>query len=169
MEDGFRPPAKEKNITHIFSFLLSLFQKIAIERQARPLRRWLEKNVITALSKKLISGEVEEGDLVEVGVSPDAAAKAAERRQRSKAAAAGTSDDEEGWVSVEEDGDSGLNPNIRHGVLDRPDPHKVEDKAKLLAQIELDNQVDHYILQKIDWHSWGDPVRGDPDKIGSKK
>ena len=115
MEDGFRPPAKEKNITHIFSFLLSLFQKIAIERQARPLRRWLEKNVITALSKKLISGEVEEGDLVEVGVSPDAAAKAAERRQRSKAAAAGTSDDEEGWVSVEEDGDSGLIYDVKKG------------------------------------------------------
>lgn len=115
MEDGFRPPAKEKNITHSFSFLLSLFQKIAIERQARPLRRWLEKNVITALSKKLISGEVEEGDLVEVGVSPDAAAKAAERRQRSKAAAAGTSDDEEGWVSVEEDGDSGLIYDVKKG------------------------------------------------------
>ncbi len=40
-----------------------------------------------------------------------------------------------------EDGDSALNPNLRHGVLDRPDPHKIEDKAKLLAQIELDNQV----------------------------
>jgi hypothetical protein len=40
-----------------------------------------------------------------------------------------------------EDGDSALNPNLRHGVLDRPDPHKIEDKAKLMAQIELDNQV----------------------------
>jgi len=31
--------------------------------------------------------------------------------------------------------------NFHHGVIDRPDPHKVEDKAKLLAQVELDAQV----------------------------
>ena len=30
------------------------------------------------------------------------------------------------------------NPNVRHGVIDRPDPHKVDDKARLLAQIEMD-------------------------------
>jgi hypothetical protein len=39
------------------------------------------------------------------------------------------------------DAEAVLNPNLRHGVLDRPDPHKVEDKAKLLAQIEMDQQV----------------------------
>ena len=33
------------------------------------------------------------------------------------------------------------NPNVRHGVIDRPDPHRVDDKARLLAQIEMD-QVD---------------------------
>lgn len=82
---------------------------------ARPLRRWLEKNVVTALSRKLISGEVEEGDLVVVGVSPDAAAKA-ERKQKSRGAqSAVTSDEEEGWVSVEEDGDSGLVYDVKKG------------------------------------------------------
>ena len=41
------------------------------------------------------------------------------------------------------DGGQGLNPNNNHhGVLDKPDPHKVEDKAKLLAQVELDKQID---------------------------
>ena len=30
------------------------------------------------------------------------------------------------------------NPNVRHGVIDRPDPHRVDDKARLLAQIEMD-------------------------------
>ena len=30
------------------------------------------------------------------------------------------------------------NPNVRHGVVDRPDPHRVDDKARLLAQIEMD-------------------------------
>ena len=90
---------------------ISRFHIFSSTKQARPLRRWLEKNVITALSKKLISGEVEEGDLVEVGVSPEAAAKA-ERKQKSKA---GTSDDEEGWVSVEEEGDSGLVYTVKKG------------------------------------------------------
>ncbi len=33
------------------------------------------------------------------------------------------------------------NPNVRHGVLDRPNPHRVDDKARLLAQIEMDMQV----------------------------
>ena len=82
---------------------------------ARPLRRWLEKNVITALSKKIISGEVEEGDLVVVGVSPDAAAKAERKQQQKSRASAATSDDEEGWVSVEEDGDSGLVYDVKKG------------------------------------------------------
>jgi len=31
--------------------------------------------------------------------------------------------------------------NFHHGVIDKPDPHKVEDKAKLLAQVELDREV----------------------------
>lgn len=46
--------------------------------------------------------------------------------------------------------DIGVNPNhfLHHGgVLDRPDPHKVEDRAKLLAQIEMDAQL-HEIRQK---------------------
>ena len=79
---------------------------------ARPLRRWLEKNVVTALSRKLIAGEVEEGDLVEVGVSPDAAAKAA-AKQRQKAA---TSDDED-WVAVDEEdgGNAGLIYVVKKG------------------------------------------------------
>jgi hypothetical protein len=30
---------------------------------------------------------------------------------------------------------------VRHGVLDRPDPHRVDDKARLLAQIEMDGEI----------------------------
>ena len=30
---------------------------------------------------------------------------------------------------------------VRHGVLDRPDPHAIEDRARLMAQIELESQV----------------------------
>ena len=30
------------------------------------------------------------------------------------------------------------NPNVRHGVIDRPDPHRIDDKARMLAQIEID-------------------------------
>ena len=34
-------------------------------------------------------------------------------------------------------------PNqFRHGVIDRPDPHKIEDRVKLLAQIEMDAQLE---------------------------
>lgn len=33
------------------------------------------------------------------------------------------------------------NPNVRHGVIDRPDPHQEEDRAKLLAQIEMDSEI----------------------------
>ena len=35
------------------------------------------------------------------------------------------------------------NPNARHGVADAdaPDPHRVDDKARLLAQIEMDLEV----------------------------
>lgn len=40
------------------------------------------------------------------------------------------------------DGSFGVNPNQHHGVMDKPDPHKIEDKAKLLAQIELDKQIE---------------------------
>ena len=107
---GAKKGEKEKN-SH-FSYFKNSKNKT---KQARPLRRWLEKNVITALSKKIIAGEVEEGDLVVVGVSPDAAARA-ERKQKSKAASAAvTSDDEEAWVSVEEDEDSGLVYDVKKG------------------------------------------------------
>ncbi len=41
-------------------------------------------------------------------------------------------------------------PNMPHGVLDRPDPHKVEDKAKLLAQIELDAQIDEMRRKQVE-------------------
>jgi hypothetical protein len=34
------------------------------------------------------------------------------------------------------------NPNVRHGVIDRPDPHKVMEKANLDAQIELDQEIE---------------------------
>ena len=30
---------------------------------------------------------------------------------------------------------------IRHGVIDKPDPHKAEEKAQLAAQIELDEEI----------------------------
>lgn len=35
-----------------------------------------------------------------------------------------------------------VNPNIKHGVIDRPDPHKVMEKASLDAQIELDQEIE---------------------------
>jgi len=38
-------------------------------------------------------------------------------------------------------GDINVNPNIRHGVIDKPDPHKLEEKAHLDAQIELDEEI----------------------------
>ncbi len=34
------------------------------------------------------------------------------------------------------------NPNVRHGVLDRPDPHRVDDRARLMAQVDLDRDVE---------------------------
>lgn len=27
------------------------------------------------------------------------------------------------------------NPNLRHNVLDRPDQHRIDDKARLIAQV----------------------------------
>ncbi len=39
------------------------------------------------------------------------------------------------------------NPNVRHNVLDRPDPHKVDDRARLLAQIEMDEQIEELRLK----------------------
>ena len=38
-------------------------------------------------------------------------------------------------------GDVNINPNIRHGVIDKPDPHRLEEKAQLDAQIELDEEI----------------------------
>eukprot|EP00092_Neocalanus_flemingeri_P032575 GFUD01035431.1.p1 GENE.GFUD01035431.1~~GFUD01035431.1.p1 ORF type:complete len:656 (+),score=150.26 GFUD01035431.1:141-2108(+) len=38
-------------------------------------------------------------------------------------------------------GEVNINPNIRHGVIDKPDPHKLEEKAHLDAQIELDEEI----------------------------
>ena len=50
--------------------------------------------------------------------------------------------------------DIGVNPNhhfLHHGgVLDRPDPHKVEDRAKLLAQIEMDAQLSEIRQKQIE-------------------
>merc|ERR1712223_2376964 len=34
-----------------------------------------------------------------------------------------------------------LNPNVRHGIHGGLDKHKIEDKSRLLAQIELDEQI----------------------------
>ena len=34
-----------------------------------------------------------------------------------------------------------LSPNVRHGVHGVVDKHKIEDKARLLAQVELDEQI----------------------------
>jgi len=36
----------------------------------------------------------------------------------------------------------GGNPNIKHGVIDRPDPHQVKELANLNAQIELDEEIE---------------------------
>jgi len=36
---------------------------------------------------------------------------------------------------------SQINPNIRHGVLDNPDPHKLSEQKQLEAQIELDEEI----------------------------
>jgi len=36
---------------------------------------------------------------------------------------------------------SQINPNIRHGVLDKPDPHKLNEQKHLEAQIELDEEI----------------------------
>ena len=48
-----------------------------------------------------------------------------------------------------------INPNIRHGVLDKPDHHREEEKALLDAQIELDDEIkkirqnqEHQVLAK---------------------
>ena len=46
--------------------------------------------------------------------------------------------------------DADHNPNqFRHGVIDRPAPHKVSDRAKLLAQVEMDAQIDEIRRQQI--------------------
>lgn len=34
------------------------------------------------------------------------------------------------------------NPNVRHGVIDKPDPHKVAELENLNAQIELDEEIE---------------------------
>ena len=39
------------------------------------------------------------------------------------------------------------NPNVRHGVIDRPDQHRVDDRARLLAQIEMDQGRRALILE----------------------
>lgn len=35
-----------------------------------------------------------------------------------------------------------INPNIKHGVLDKPDPHRVAEKENFQAQIELDEEIE---------------------------
>jgi hypothetical protein len=47
-------------------------------------------------------------------------------------------------------GQHDLNFHGPHGVINKPDPHKVEDKAKLLAQIELDAQIDELRRKKLE-------------------
>ena len=42
----------------------------------------------------------------------------------------------------------GGNPNIKHGVIDRPDPHKLAELENLHAQIELDEEIER-IRNKI--------------------
>lgn len=43
----------------------------------------------------------------------------------------------------EQQADSLVNPPVvRHGVIDRPDPHKLMEKASLDAQIELDQEIE---------------------------
>jgi len=61
-----------------------------------------------------------------------------------------------------------INPNIRHGVLDKPDPHKQEERAVLDAQIELDEEIkkirknqEHQVLAK--------PNNFDANGAGEKK
>ena len=40
---------------------------------------------------------------------------------------------------------------IRHdGVIDRPDPHKVEDRVRLLAAIEMDDQLNQLRQKQIE-------------------
>jgi len=41
-----------------------------------------------------------------------------------------------------EDGNLLGNPNIRHGVIDKPDPHKAAELQNLNAQIELDTEIE---------------------------
>lgn len=45
-----------------------------------------------------------------------------------------------------------INPHLNHhgGVLDRPDPHKIADRAQLLANIEMDSQLEELRRKQID-------------------
>ena len=57
----------------------------------------------------------------------------------------------DGGVANQPGGGGGADPNnFRHGVLDRPDPHKVEDRVKLLAQIEMDAQLQEIRQKQIE-------------------
>ena len=40
--------------------------------------------------------------------------------------------------------------DFNHGVIDKPDPHKVEDRVRLLAQIEMDAQLSELRQKQID-------------------
>ena len=43
----------------------------------------------------------------------------------------------------------GGNPNIKHGVIDRPDPHKLAELENLHAQIELDEEIERIRKKNI--------------------
>lgn len=76
---------------------------------------------------------------------------------------------------------AGENPDqFRHGVIDRPDPHKVEDRVKLLAQIEMDAQLNELrqrqieeqkqrVLVKPNLHEKGDNDLGEDKKMSSSE
>jgi len=50
------------------------------------------------------------------------------------------------------DGIPQVNPHHNHfgGVLARPDPHKVEDRARLLANVEMDSELERIRKQQIE-------------------
>ena len=44
-----------------------------------------------------------------------------------------------------------INPHHNHGGgIDRPDPHKIADRARLLANVEMDSQLEEMRRKQID-------------------
>ncbi len=59
------------------------------------------------------------------------------------------------------------NPNVRHGVLDGPDPHRVDDRARLMAQVEMDSAVEE--LRRRQQQQVLQRPNLDPDKDNARK